>query len=161
MGQVAKDMLSPSACLLPRLLSQSGAGVPDLMVPSCLLRIQPSISPHRERVTRVLPPACCSYHGRLSCFPSDSRPQGQRLLLFPGGGVLRLNPHLTLGSAVTDVCNHASLSGRGDARAKSISLHAVSSTILRRLAQSSSSSSPKANCDFPTNAILSQRRCPG
>ena len=80
------------ACLLPRLLPQSGAHAPALVIPSFLLSIQASISPHRERVTLVLPPACCSCHGRLSCFPSVSRPQGQGLLLFSGGGVLRL-PH--------------------------------------------------------------------
>ena len=80
------------ACLLPRFLPQSGAHAPALVVPSCLLSSQASISPHRERVTPVSPPACSSCHGRLSCFPSVSRPQGQRLLLFSGGGVLRL-PH--------------------------------------------------------------------
>ena len=80
------------ACHLPRLLPQSGARAPALVVPSCLLSSQASISPHRERVTLVLPLACCSCHGRLSCFPSVSRPQGQGLLLIPGGGVLGL-PH--------------------------------------------------------------------
>ena len=80
------------ACLLPRLLPQSGARAPALVVSSCLLSSQASISPHRERGTLVLPLACSSCHGRLSCFPSVSRPQGQWLLLFPWGGVLRL-PH--------------------------------------------------------------------
>ena len=37
----------------------------------------------------------------------------------------------------------------------------VSSTVLRRLAQASSSSIPKPNSHFPTNAVLSQGRCPG
>ena len=80
------------ACLLTRLLPQHGARAPDVVVPSRLLSSQASISPHRERVTLVWPLACCWCHGRLSCFPSVSRPQGQRLLLFPVGGVLRL-PH--------------------------------------------------------------------
>ena len=80
------------ACLLPRLLPQSGARAPALVVRSCLLSSQPSIAPHREHVIIVLPPPCCWCRGRLSCIPSVSRPQGQRLLLFPGGGVLRL-PH--------------------------------------------------------------------
>ena len=59
------------------------------------------------------------------------------------------SPHLLLRSAVTDVCNHASLSGRGDARAKSISLHAG---IFHRAAETSSASSssiPKPNSDIP------------
>ena len=80
------------ACHLPRLLPQSGARAPALVVPSCLLSSQASIFPHREWVTLVLPLACCSCHGRLFCFLSVSRPQGQRLLLITGGGVLRL-PH--------------------------------------------------------------------
>lgn len=79
-------------CLLHRLLPQSGARVPALVVPSCLFSSQASISPHSEEVTLVLPRACCSCHGRLSCFQSVSRPQGQGHLLFPGGGVQRL-PH--------------------------------------------------------------------
>ena len=37
----------------------------------------------------------------------------------------------------------------------------VSSTVLRRLAQASSSSIQKPNSDLPTNAVLSQGRCPG
>ena len=37
----------------------------------------------------------------------------------------------------------------------------VSSTVLQRLAQASSSIIPKPNSDFPTNAVLSQGRCPG
>ena len=37
----------------------------------------------------------------------------------------------------------------------------VSSTVLRGIAQASSSSIPKPNSDFPTNAVLSQGRCPG
>ena len=69
------------ACLLPRLLPQRIARAPALVVPSCLLSSQASISPHRERVTLVLLPACCSCHGSLSCFPIVSRPQGQGLLL--------------------------------------------------------------------------------
>ena len=48
------------ACLLPRLLPQSGERAPALVVHSCLLSSQASISPHRERVTLVLPLACCS-----------------------------------------------------------------------------------------------------
>ena len=54
-------------CLLHRLLPQSGARVPALVVPSCLFSSQASISPHSEEVTLVLPRACCSCHGRLSC----------------------------------------------------------------------------------------------
>ena len=80
------------ACLLPRPLPQSGARAPALVVPSCVLSSQASISLHREPGTLVLPPGCCSCQGRLSCFPSVSRPQGQRLLLFSGGGMLRLPP---------------------------------------------------------------------
>ena len=98
------------ACLLPRLLPQWGARAPALVIPSCLLSSQASISLDSERGTLVLPPdccschsrvscfppACCSCHGRLSCFPSVSRPRGQRILLVSGGGVLRL-PHIALG----------------------------------------------------------------
>ena len=60
------------AWLLPRLLPQSGSRAPAIVVPSCLLSSRGSIAPHMERVTLVLPPACCSCHGRLSCFPSVS-----------------------------------------------------------------------------------------
>ena len=84
------------ACLLPRLLPQRGARASALVVRSCLLSSQASISPHRERGTLVLLLACCSCHGRLSCFPSVSRPRGQRILLVSGGGVLRL-PHIAPG----------------------------------------------------------------
>ena len=72
---------SGQACLQPRLLPQSGACTPALVVPWCLLSSQASDSLHRERVTLVLPPACCSCHGRLSCFTTVSRQQGQWLLL--------------------------------------------------------------------------------
>ena len=37
----------------------------------------------------------------------------------------------------------------------------VSCTVLRRLAQASSSSIPKPNSDFPRNVVLSQGRCQG
>ena len=57
---------------------------------------------------------------------APSLPRGQRAAS---------SPHLLLGSAVTDVCNTASLSGRGNARAKSISLHAG---IFHRAAEASS-----------------------
>ena len=69
--------------------------------------------------------------------------------------------HLLLGIAVTDVCYHASLSGRRDARAKSISLHAGIFHRARRIAQASRSSIPNRNSDVPTDAVLSQGRCPG
>ena len=48
------------ACLLPRLLPQSGARAHALGVPSCFLSSQASISPHRDRGTLVLTLACCS-----------------------------------------------------------------------------------------------------
>ena len=140
---------SGQACFLPRLLPKSGAGASALVVPSCLLSSQASVSPHRERVTLVLPPACCSCRGRLSGFPSVSRPQGQGLLLLSGGGVLRL-PHTWLHSQAEGML------GRRVFRSMP-----VSSTEMPGLAQASSSSIPKPNSDFPRNAVLSQGRCPG
>ena len=115
----------------------------------CLLSSQASISPHRERVTLVLPPASCSCHGRLFCFPSISRPQGQRLLLFSLGGMMRL-PHTWLLSQA-----------KGMLGQRVFRSMRVSSTELRILAQTSSSSIHKPNSDFPRNAVLSHGRCPG
>ena len=57
----------PGQASLPsRWLPQSGSRVPVLLVRSCLLSSQASVSPHREPVTPVLPPACCFCEGRLS-----------------------------------------------------------------------------------------------
>ena len=64
-------------------------------------------------------PAMASYPASRAF--STSRPMAPSL---PRGRHAAPSPHLLLGSAVTDVCSHASLSGRGDAWAKSISLHA-------------------------------------
>ena len=66
------------------------------------------------------------------------------------------SPHLLLGRAVTDECNHASLSGRGDATAKSISLHAGTFHRAAETSSVSSSSIPKPKSVFPTNAVLSK-----
>ena len=136
-------------CHLPRLIPQSGARDSALVVPSCLLSSQATISPHRERVTLVLPPACCSCHGSLSCFPSVSRPQGQRLVFFSGGGVLHL-PHTWLLSQAEGMLGQ-----------RVFRCIRVTSTELGRLAQGSSSSILKPNSDFPRNAVLSQASCPG
>ena len=78
-----------------------------------------------------------------------SRPQGQRLLLFHGGGVLRL-PHTWLLSQAEGIL--------GQRVFRSMR---VSSTEKRRLAQASSSSIPKPYSDFPWKSVLSQGRCPG
>ena len=48
------------ACLVPRLLSQSGARAPALGFTSWFLSSQASVSPQRERVTPDMPPARCS-----------------------------------------------------------------------------------------------------
>lgn len=55
----------------------------------------------------------------------------------------------------------ASLSGRGDARAKGISLHAGTFHRAAETSSGNSSSIPKPYSDVPRNAVLSQGRCPG
>ena len=124
---------SGQACLQPRLLPQSGACTPALVVPWCLLSSQASDSLHRERVTLVLPPACCSCHGRLSCFTAVSRQQGQWLLLFSRAACCAFPRHaagergdirVPFLKAVSTWGNHVSLSGRGNDRAQRILLHA-------------------------------------
>ena len=69
---------------------------------------------------------------------------------------------MLLGSAVTDVCDHASLSGRGDAQAKRIKLNAG---LLHRAVETSSgkqqTETHTPDSDFPKNAVFSQRGFPG
>lgn len=77
-----------------------------------------------------LAPGCCSCHGRLYCFPCVSGPQGQGLLLFSGGGVLRL-PHTWLLSQAEGML--------GQRACRSMR---VPSTELRRLAQATAAASP-------------------
>ena len=77
-----------------------------------------------------MPPACCLCHGRLSCFPCVSGPQGQGLLLFSGGGVLHL-PHTWLLSQAEGMLGQRAFRSMR-----------VSSTELRRLAQAIAAASP-------------------
>ena len=79
------------ASLLPRLLPQRGARTPSLSSPHVDLADRlPSL--RTGSGDTCLATGLMFVHSRLSCFPSVSQPQGQRLLLFPGGIVLRL-PH--------------------------------------------------------------------
>ena len=88
------------ACLLPRLLSQSEARAPALDIASCVLSSQASVSPQRERVTPVLPPARCSSKSWLSYLTSVSRLQCQELPCAPGA-VCPALPRQAPGTLVT------------------------------------------------------------
>ena len=154
LGQMAKEMLSPwtrgtgQACFLPRHLPQRGAHTTALVFPSCQLGRCFHLSAEGVGDT-------CLATGLLFVprqaillperFPTP-RPTAPSLLR---GRRTVPSPHMHLGSAMTDVCNHASLSGRRDARAKSISLHAG---IFHRAAGTSSGMQqqhPQTQLRFP------------
>ena len=138
------------AWLLFRLL-QSGANAPALVL-SCPLSRQASVSPHKERVTLVLPPAHCSLQGRLSCTMRVSGQLHQRLLLLsraacytfprhsPGDCSDRRVPFLkALSTGATTLLSHA----EGRPRQRGFHSMRVYYTELWRQAQASSSRIPQ------------------
>ena len=139
------------------------------MVSSCLLSRQASISPHRERVTLVLPPTAVPARAGspASLLFTDHKANGSFSSPGAAGCALPSRAQWERGDRLVSIlkvismCNHVSLHAEGMLGQREFRSMRVSSTVLRRLAQARSSSVSKPNCDFPTNAVLSQRRCPG
>ena len=138
---------------LPRLLPLRGAHAPALVVPSCLLSIQaPSL---RQGVGDTCLATGLLFVPRQAILLPDRfptpRPRAPSLLWRRRAAP---SPHLLLGNVVTDVCNHAS-QAEGMLVQRVFRSMRVSSTVLRRLAQASSSSIPyqlrypKECCAFP------------
>ena len=148
------------ACLLPRLLPQIGARAPALVVPSCLLKEQPGFLLYAQGAGDTCLATGLLFLPRQAIllperFPNPS-PTAPSL---PRRRCAAPSPHLLRGSAVNRRVRPCLSQAEGMLGQRVFRSMRVFSTMPRRLAQASSSIIPKPNCDFPTNAVLSQGSC--
>ena len=157
------------SCLL-RLLPQSGARAPALVVPTCLLRNQASVSPHREWVPFVLPPTRCSRPVWLSCFATVSDNKANGSFASPGQRAAP-SPDMLLESAETDVSlslrlflqvqQRFSLMQRGRRGQEDFAPCGCITPSCGDKLRQAAAASPRPGSEFPKNAVLSQKGCPG